>query len=269
MATFSGNIRKMRSELTDPVSYSLPIGSESAGMNNLIGKEVTLEYLGEIHCIGCGRKTSKSFAQGYCYPCLMNSPETDKCILHPELCEAHKGISRDMKWSEEHCLQDHIVYLSDTTGLKVGVTRVSQVPTRWIDQGATRAVKIFRVPDRYTAGTIEVFLKAHFRDKTNWRNMLMNRQQIMPDLLEEKQRAASLTEREFSRYLIDDDEITTVNFPVREYPVKITALSFDKTPVINGILTGIKGQYLLFDGGRVLNIRKHNGYKVKMETAAL
>ncbi|TVR74453.1 MAG: DUF2797 domain-containing protein [Marinilabiliales bacterium] len=267
MATYTGNIRKMRSALTDPVSYSLPFGEENADMNVLIGSELSLEYLGEIHCIGCGRKTSKSFAQGYCYPCLLNSPETDKCILHPELCEAHKGISRDMKWSEKHCLQEHIVYLSDTTGLKVGVTRFSQVPTRWIDQGATRAVRIARAPDRYTAGTIEVFLKDHFRDKTNWRNMLMNRQAEKPDLAQEKRRASAILEERFGRYLVDDNEVTSVNFPVREYPLKIVSLTFDKTPEIRGTLTGIKGQYLLLDGGRVLNIRKHNGYKVRMVTA--
>ncbi len=266
MATFSGNIRKMRSVLTDPVSYFLPFGEENADMNSLIGSELRLEYLGEIHCIGCGRKTSKSFAQGYCYPCLLNSPETDRCILHPELCEAHRGISRDMKWSEEHCLQDHIVYLSDTTGLKVGVTRFSQVPTRWIDQGATQAIRIAKAPDRYTAGTIEVFLKDHFRDKTNWRNMLMNRQAEKPDLAEEKRRAAAILEERFDRYLVDGNEITSVNFPVREYPLKIVSLTFDKTPEIQGTLVGIKGQYLILDGGRVLNIRKHNGYKVRMVT---
>ncbi|MFO7923700.1 MAG: DUF2797 domain-containing protein [Bacteroidales bacterium] len=248
----------------DPVSYFLPFGEEKADMNSLMGKEISFEFLNEIHCIGCGRKTSKSFAQGYCYPCLMNSPETDKCILHPELCRAQDGVSRDMEWSKNHCLQDHIVYLSDTTGLKVGVTRVSQVPTRWIDQGATRAVKIARTPNRFLAGTIEVFLKDHFRDKTNWRNMLTNKQESGPDLLKEKERAFMIMAEEFRQYLIDDNEITSVNFPVREYPLKVTTLSFDKTPVIRGNLQGIKGQYLMFDGGRVLNIRKHNGYKVRL-----
>ena len=122
MTYLTGAIKKMTSRLTNPVSFILPVGDEKVDMNNLIDRNIIFEYLNEIYCIGCGRKTSKSFAQGYCYPCLLNSPETDKCILHPELCEAHEGISRDMEWSKTHCLQDHIVYLSDTTGLKVGVT---------------------------------------------------------------------------------------------------------------------------------------------------
>lgn len=263
MLSYSGTIIKMRTSLEEDARYILPVGGNMIEMNSLIGKELSLEYLHEIYCIGCGRKTKKSFAQGYCYPCLMNSPETDKCILHPELCEAHEGISRDMEWSESHCLQDHFVYLSDTTGLKVGVTRVSQVPTRWIDQGATQAIRIARTPNRYLAGTIEVFLKDHFRDKTNWRNMLTNKQDLLPDLLQEKEKAIALMPDEFRQYMIDDNEITYVHFPIREYPVKVTSLSFDKTPVVTGILVGIKGQYLIFSDGRVLNVRKHNGYKIE------
>lgn len=264
MTIYKGTIRKMKAELTEPVSYALPVGDESVEMNSLIGRDIELEYLNEIYCIGCGRKTSKSFAQGYCYPCLLNSPETDKCILHPELCEAHNGISRDMEWSAAHCLQDHFVYLSDTTGLKVGVTRVSQVPTRWIDQGATRAVKIARTPNRFLAGTIEVYLKSHFADKTNWRNMLSSPETSGADLLAEKRRASVLLAGEFSQYLIDDGTITSVVFPVREYPKKVNPLSFDKTTVISGKLDGIKGQYLIFEGCRVLNIRKHNGYNITL-----
>lgn len=262
MTSYTGTIKKMISSLDEPVSYILPVGDEKIGMNRLIEKNIAIEYLNEIYCIGCGRKTSKSFAQGYCYPCLLNSPETDKCILHPELCEAHKGISRDMEWSVTHCLQNHYVYLSDTTGLKVGVTRVSQIPTRWVDQGATRAIKIARTPNRFIAGSIEVYLKSHFADKTNWRNMLTNKQALAPDLLLEKRRASEVMAEEFRQYLIDDNEITSVIFPVREYPLKVTSLSFDKTPVIEGRIAGIKGQYLIFDGGGVLNIRKHNGYRI-------
>ncbi len=265
MSIYSGTIKKMQSALYENVSYSLPVGEEKVDMNSLIGKELSLEYLNEIFCIGCGRRTKKSFAQGYCYPCLLNSPETDKCILHPEMCQAHEGISRDMEWSKTRCLQDHFVYLSDTTGLKVGVTRATQVPTRWIDQGATRAIIIARAPNRFIAGTIEVFLKTHFADKTNWRNMLTNKQQTVPDLLKEKKRASGIMPEEFREYLIDDAKITSVNFPVREYPEKVTTLTFDKTPLINGVLKGIKGQYLIFDGGRVLNVRRHNGYKIRLQ----
>jgi len=264
MSIYSGTIKKMATSLEEVAIYSLSVGDDNIDMNSLMGKELSLEYLNEIYCIGCGRKTGKSFAQGYCYPCLMDSPETDPCILHPESCQAHNGISRDMEWSKTRCLQDHFVYLSDTTGLKVGVTRVSQIPTRWIDQGATRAIKLARTPNRYLAGSIEVFLKNHFKDKTNWRNMLTNNQAEYHDLLNEKERAHEALTEEFRKYFTDDNEITSVNFPVREYPSKVTSLSFDNTPEIRGILAGIKGQYLIFEGGRVLNIRKHNGYKIRL-----
>lgn len=265
MEIYTGTIKKMEATLQEAAHYTLPVGNEKIDMNGLIGKELSLKFLNEIYCIGCGRKTPKSFAQGFCYPCLLNSPETDKCILHPEMCEAHKGISRDIEWSAGHCLQDHFVYLSDTTGIKVGVTRVSQIPTRWIDQGATRAVKIARTPNRFLAGSIEVYLKSYFKDKTNWRNMLANKQELLPGLLEEKKRASELLPGEFREYLIDDNEITLLKFPVREHPLKVSSLSFDKTPEITGLLEGIKGQYLIFDGGRVLNIRRHNGYMIRLQ----
>ncbi len=265
MTTVSGPIKKMMSALNDVVSYTLPVGEEYIDMNNLIGKTVSFQFLNEIYCIGCGRKTRKSYAQGYCYPCLLNSPETDKCILHPEMCLAHEGISRDMEWSKNYCLQNHIVYISDTTGLKIGVTRESQVPTRWIDQGATRAIMVAKTPNRFTAGNIEVFLKAHFSDRTNWRNMLTNKVSSLPDMQEEKRRAHDITQKEFSSYFIDDDTITFINFPVKAYPDKIKSLTFDRLPVIEGTLEGIKGQYLILDGGKVLNIRKHNGYKISIK----
>ncbi len=126
----TGNIRKMKTFLDrnlvngrESVQYSLPIGNEFQNMNEHIGKTVGLSFQGEINCIYCGRNTKTSFADGYCYPCFTSLPQTDTCIIRPELCEAHKGISRDMEWSEKNCLQDHFVYLAISSGLKVGVTK--------------------------------------------------------------------------------------------------------------------------------------------------
>ena len=163
-----GSVRKMKSELSETVKYSLPIGEKELEMNDFLGKEISLEYMGEIHCIKCGRKINKSFSQGFCYPCFTKAPETEECVLRPELCRAHVGVARDMEYATKHCLTEQVVYLSLTSGLKVGVTRGSQVPVRWIDQGAVKAIELARTPNRFTAGELEVALKAHMSDKTNW-----------------------------------------------------------------------------------------------------
>ena len=152
------------------------------------GQEISMQYKGRINCLKCGRETKKSFAQGYCYPCFTTAPETEECVLRPELCRAHEGIARDMDYAKKHCLIEHVVYLSLTSGLKVGVTRNTQVPTRWIDQGAVKALELARTPNRYTAGLIEVALKSHIADKTNWRKMLSGSDPGDMDLLKEKER---------------------------------------------------------------------------------
>jgi len=260
-----GSLLKMTTELNDPVDYFLQLGDQKIHVNDLINKEISITYLDEIYCIRCGRKTNKSFHQGYCFPCFRTAPETDDCVLRPELCKAHEGISRDMEWSKNHCLQDHIVYLAISSGLKVGVTRLAQVPIRWIDQGASFAIKIAQVPNRNTAGLLEVNLKKYFADKTNWRNMLTNKVDRETNLLEQKAKAKDLVKKEFLNYFIDDSEILEMKYPVIEYPDKVNSFTFDKEQQINGKLIGIKGQYLIFDEGRVLNIRKHNGYKIELE----
>lgn len=259
-----GAMLKMRSELNDPVDYFLLIGDEKIYMNELLNKDVSITYLNEIHCIRCGRKTSKSFHQGYCYPCFRTAPETGACILKPELCQAHEGISRDLEWSKEHCLQDHIVYLAISSGLKVGVTRRAQVPTRWIDQGASSAIKIAQTPNRYTAGLIEVNLKKHFADKTNWRNMLANKIDTETGLLEQKLKAKDLVKKDYAQYFIDDNEIIEINYPVTQYPEKVKSINLEKESEVSGKLLGIKGQYLIFENGVVFNVRRHNGFEVEI-----
>jgi hypothetical protein len=260
-----GSLLKMISVINNPVDYYLEFEKEKIHLNDLLGKQVKLSFLGSINCIKCGRKTSKSFHQGYCYPCFMTAPETSDCILKPELCMAHEGISRDMEWSKDHCLQDHYVYLAISSGLKVGVTRKSQIPTRWIDQGASRAIKIALTPNRFLAGQIEVDLKKFFDDKTNWRNMLINKIDLETNLLEQRKRAFDSVKNEFKEYFIDTDEITEIQYPVNNYPIKVNSIDLEKNPYIEGILIGIKGQYLIFEGGNVINIRKHNGYLVEIE----
>jgi hypothetical protein len=260
-----GILLKMQTEWDNRVKYTLTLGADELDMNALLGKSISFEFRDTIHCIRCGRVTKKSFAQGYCYPCFTTAPETSECVLRPELCRAHEGISRDMKWSEEHCLQEHYVYLALSSGLKVGVTRASQIPTRWIDQGAWKAIRLAKTPNRYIAGRIEVALKARISDRTNWRNMLTNRMDRDVNLLDEKQKAAGFLETDLSEYIVPDNRITEIVYPVLSYPEKVTSISFDKTKYIESVLTGIRGQYLIFEDGAVLNIRKHSGYLVAMD----
>jgi len=260
---YEGNILKMKTELAGPVKYSLPVGNNMVDMNALIGQKINMKFDGRINCVSCGKQTKTSFGQGFCYSCLQTAPEASESIMRPELSKAHLGIARDMEWAEKHDLIDHFVYLAVSSELKVGVTRNHQVPTRWIDQGASFAIKVARTPNRHIAGIIEVFLKDHFTDKTNWRAMLKNEILSDFDLIAEKRKVIGLLPKELHKYIEPDDSVTEIIYPVEHYPTSVTSIGFDKMPEIEGVLTGIKGQYLILDESKVLNIRKHNGYYIQ------
>ena len=187
-----GNIRKMKTELAEPIKYRLRIGEEKINMNELIGQEISMNFTGQINCISCGKQTKTSFGQGFCYNCLQTAPEASESVLRPELSKAHFGMARDMEWAEKHDLINHFVYLAVSNEVKVGVTREHQIPTRWIDQGASYAIKLAKTPNRHIAGIIEVFLKNHFTDKTNWRSMLKNEIVNHINLLAEKEKTIDL-----------------------------------------------------------------------------
>ena len=255
-------LKKMNTELANPVQYSLNSLENKIILNQYIGHEIGFKFNHEIFCLSCGSKTYKSFAQGYCYSCFVSSPDTEECILKPELCRAHEGIARDMKVASERCLQNHYVYLAVSSEVKVGVTRSTQIPTRWIDQGASYAVPFALVPNRFLAGCIEVFLKKYYTDKTSWQKMLKNEISKDFDLISEKKRAFDLLPDEYKIYYSTNDEIIDIQYPVIKYPSKIKSLSLDTQFSYYGILSGIKGQYLIFDDGTVFNVRRHSGYKV-------
>lgn len=254
-----GRILKMKTELKSPVQYHLPMDEQLLGMNQWIGKHIQFRFNGEIYCLDCGARTKRSFNQGFCYPCFQNSPMSAECIIKPELCRAHLGEGRDMEWEREHHLKDHYVYLAVSSGIKVGITRDTQVPTRWIDQGASYAVPIAKTPNRYLCGMIEVSLKEYLSDRTAWKRMLKN-EIAHVDLTEKRTEIIKLVPEEYQEYMLTEEEILNIEYPVNEYPTKVKSLSFDKTPVIEGRLMGIKGQYLLFEDGQVLNMRKHQAY---------
>ena len=260
---YTGQIIKMHTKHSSPIEYELMFGEESVCMNDFIKKYIILKYENEINCIDCGRKTNKSFAQGFCYPCFLNSPLTSECILRPELCCAHKGESRDMEWSQKYCLTEQHVYMSFTGNLNIGVTRFSQVPTRWIDQGATKAIILCTTPNRYLAGLIEVYLKEYYSDRTNWRKMLSG-DFDEPNFDQEYSKVTEILELKYSQYLNKNDWVN-IKFPILSIPAKIKSFSFDKNDSYEDTLVGIKGQYLLFKNNIVLNIRKHTGYQIKIE----
>ena len=266
-----GVINKMLTQHNDVVEYTLPIGDDSIEMNPLIGQSITLNFTGNIYCINCGRKTNKSFNQGYCFPCFRSLAECDQCIMRPELCHFDQGTCRDEAWGLAHCMQPHIVYLANSSGLKVGITRHTQIPTRWMDQGASSAMPLFEVASRLTSGLVEVMFKAHISDRTDWRKMLKGEPDDV-DLKAKGEELVELVEEDIAqeqRIKISDFEILEspkvyqFNYPVERYPEKIKAHNLDKTPQISGTLQGIKGQYLIFDNG-VLNIRKYGGYEIEL-----
>jgi hypothetical protein len=261
-----GTVRKMRTALKGEVQYFLPVGNSEIYMNELIGSEICIKHTGIINCIRCGRLTRTSFAQGYCYSCFISAPETEECVLRPELCRAHEGIARDMEYAASHCLTDHFVYLSQTPATKVGVTRSAQIPTRWIDQGADRAVILARTPNRYKAGLLEVALKNVFPDKTNWKQMLSGNVINTIDLVHEKGKAEEILPFDLRQYFTENDEIVEISYPVQSYPSGIKSINMDKSGIISGRLIGIKGQYLIFEDGLVINIRKYGGYYLEINS---
>lgn len=257
-----GTLQKMKSEFGKEVHYTLFLGENSIAMNSLIGTMIRLEWNGDIFCGNCGKKTKNSFGEGFCFPCFQKAPEAAECIIRPELCRAHLGEGRDPAWEERNHNQPHIVYLAASDIVKVGITRITQVPTRWIDQGASSAIRLAETPNRYTAGVLEVALKDFFADKTNWQRMLKNEQDDSIDLVEEKWTLHDQLPEDLTQYFSENDEIIEINYPVLKYPEKVKSLTFDKTPVIEGKLVGIKGQYLIFEDESVFNIRKHTSYFV-------
>ena len=267
----SGHLAKMDVQLATTVQYQLPLDDQRIAINDLIGHSIRLEHKGDIHCIHCGRRTKKSFSQGYCYPCFNKLPQCDSCIMSPEKCHFHHGTCRDPQWGEKYCFTDHFVYLANSSGVKVGITRGTQLPTRWIDQGATQGLPIFRVQTRYQAGLIEDCIREHVADKTSWQKMLKGDAEpadlvaIRDDLLVKSESGLELLEQEFGLQALQrlyDETTTQIHFPVTRFPEKVKSFNLDKAPVVEGELQGIKGQYLILDTG-VINIRKYTGYNVQ------
>jgi hypothetical protein len=266
----TGTLAKMRASLLDgAVQYRLPVGEEEVELNALIGKTLTLTHTGNIFCCSCGKKTKKSYSQGHCFVCMKKLASCDMCIMKPETCHFAEGTCREPQWGEDNCFVDHYVYLSNTSSIKVGITRHTQIPTRWIDQGATQGLPIAKVKNRLISGLVEIELAKLIADKTNWRTLLKGNNEPLAlkeaalELLPQIEETIAKIQAEHGEDSVEllDENILDITFPVNEFPTKIVSHNFDKNPEVTGVLNGIKGQYLLFDTG-VINIRKFGSYEV-------
>lgn len=276
MTKLVGQVHKMKAFAGRPVEYSFVLkqqGDALAGLplaNSWLGKQLNLHFTGKINCIGCQRPIKKTYQQGYCFPCAQKLASCDLCILKPHTCHYHKETCREPHWGLANCFIPHIVYLANSSGIKVGITRETHLPSRWIDQGASQGLPILRVQSRYQAGLLENAIASLITDKTDWRKMLRGtnhnenlqakRDEIFSALAGKIQEIA--TQFKFgSIEMLTAEAVQELHYPVLQYPEKITTFDFDKTPEISDQLLGIKGQYLLFKSG-VLNIRKYTGYEI-------
>jgi hypothetical protein len=255
-------LKKMITELSSQVQYYLKTDNHILNMNQFLDRNLEFSFEG-TQCLCCGEE-KKIYRQGFCYECFYKSAHVGDWIMKPELSTAHLNIEdRDLAYEKEVQLQPHIVYLALSSDVKVGVTRKTQVPTRWIDQGATKAVEIVEVPNRYLAGITEVALKEFVADKTSWQKMLKN-DVLDVDLLEVREKLKKHIPQEAQSYFLDNREILEINFPVLQYPKKIKSLNIEKQENYAGKLKGIKGQYLIFEDNTVFNIRNNEGFKVNL-----
>lgn len=259
---YEGVLTKMQTELLEEVQYYMIFENDFLHLNQLLDKNISINFL-RYQCMNCGMQ-KKVFAQGFCYKCYVSVPQAGDWVIRPELSTAHLNKEdRDLEYEKSVQLSPHVVYLANSSNVKVGVTRKSQIPTRWIDQGAHEAIEIVEVPNRYLAGVTEVALKEHVSDKTNWRRMLTNDLRDL-DLAQERDKLKHFIPEQARQYYLEDKGETAIKFPVLEYPKKIKSLSLSKSPFYQGVLKGIKGQYLLFEDGSAFNVRSHEGYVVEM-----
>lgn len=263
MELFS-TLSKMPAYANGKVNYLFTTDADFIKLNSLIGRELTLQFINEKYCTCCGSPFKDLYRMGFCRNCFFSSPEAGESIIRPELSRAHEGVEdRDLAFEKGYQLQPHVVYLANSGGLKVGVTRASQLITRWIDQGASEALVFAKTSNRYEAGMIEVAMKNHVADKTAWQRMLRNEDPPI-DLIAEKEKLAPHLPDDFKQFLAPENEITRLEYPVQHYPTKVKGVNLDKNAELKAVLQGIRGQYLIFEGGAALNVRAHTGYRVKV-----
>lgn len=252
-----------------PAQYFLRAGDKELALNDFLGKRIRLKFLARISCSHCGRVTPKSYSQGYCYPCFRKLAACDMCIVKPSQCHFAAGTCREPEWAATHCMTQHVVYLANSTGIKVGITRSSQMPTRWLDQGAIQALPLFQVESRRLSGLLEDMFAEHVTDRTQWQALLKSAGESL-DISDWRERLLSMCAS-----TLDDLQQQypgqiqpwsgaeqRFDYPVQVWPEKIRSIDLEKAGELQGELQGIKGQYLILDCG-VINIRKYTSYHVE------
>ena len=269
-----GHLGKVLVEANDPIDYYVKLDEECLYLNSHIGANVTLIWTGTISCINCGNKTRKGYNQGHCYPCFKKLASCDLCVMSPERCHYDSGTCRNPSWGESFYMWPHLVYLANSSAIKVGITKEEHLPTRWIDQGAVQALPIIAVQTRQQSGFIEVAFKNHIGDKTQWQRMLkadplVDMHKIRDDLLDTVEPQLNALRQRFGiqavKLLTDDTGV--FRYPVLQHPTNVNSVTFDKPPNISGVLLGMKGQYLIFDSGLV-NLRKFTGYEIEFSASS-
>ncbi|MBL97720.1 MAG: hypothetical protein CMF52_07885 [Legionellales bacterium] len=279
MVSFGGIVSGLDIQSDRPLRYALCFEDhETVPLNCLIGRSITVRYLDHMQCTYCKRRIKKTYNNGFCFLCFRRLARCDSCIVRPELCHFHLGTCREPDWGSRVCMQRHIVYLSFTSHVKVGITRAANVPRRWYDQGAMVALPIYQVPTRRVSGYLEVALKAYFKDKTQWRQMLQT-QHCAVDLRQSIQ--SVIDQGALNRYIDEEPlfkdgppvpvyshyEPEVISYPMHDVPSPLKAINLEKTPEFTATLLGMKGQYLIFDQA-VFNVKKYAGYRIECSVAS-
>lgn len=252
-------------------------------MDIVPGMHIMLKHTGRYQCVSC-KKILKKIYSGFCYVCLTQKAMADTCVMAPNRCHYLKGTCREPKWGENFCFKPHFIYLAYTDKFKVGLTRQTHIPYRWMDQGATIAAILSKVTSRYQAGMIEKSLMEILSDKSHWQNMLksgnsrpskedfLNKWLEVQDWLKKKIQAhpdlivETSSELHISKEIeiLNAPEIFEMDYPLDFIPEKIKSVSLEKEPIVSDEIIGIKGQYLIFRD-RVLNVRSHEGAIVSLQ----
>lgn len=266
-----GYLRELKHRIEEPVAYRLVTMTGELSLNELMGASISISFMGDRACVACGRKVKKLYQSGYCFPCLTTLAECDLCIVKPHDCHFHLGTCRDETFAQDHCMIPHYVYLAFSSAVKVGLTRKGRQFTRWIDQGASASMLLAEVPTRKEAGELEMEIARHVPDKTDWRKMLKgssptDSEEVLVMSREVRERLQGHSTWE--KFLLPEDTpVHRFTYPVPTgFEPQLTSLSLDKYPLIEGVLHGVKGQYLLLDKG-VLNVRKHAGYRIQISAS--
>ena len=267
----SGALHGLRITLAEPVDYALQLGESVVPLNPLLGSFVRIRFDSRIDCRYCGQTTRKSYGAGYCYPCFKALARCDLCVVSPVRCHYAAGTCREPAWGEAFCMQPHVVYVANSAGAKVGITKPENLPGRWLDQGATQACVVMRTQSRHQAGCVEAVLSRHTSDRTDWRALIardappLDLRQLITQLRTAARAELAALASRFPGALdwVDAPMVQRFSYPVTSYTSPLRALSLVRRTELGGRLLGVKGQYLMFDSG-VFNVRKHSSYHVEI-----